>query len=119
MNEFLSIPNNKLHVSKSNPNLNNDAILGLLKQQSQQEQSSPPPPPMPVQNQSSINSDEFRIKTTFYQAAKTSNKTKKLVYLKNYNILKLVYDQLQLIHQQINKNKDRLIELSNNSNVIF
>jgi hypothetical protein len=70
MNEFLSIPNNKLHVSKSNPNLNNDAILGLLKQQSQQEQSSSPPPPMPVQNQSSINSEEFRIKTTFYQAAK-------------------------------------------------
>ena len=68
MNEYLSIPNNnKLHVSKSNPNLNNDAaILGPLKQTSGQQE-----PPLPqIQNQSS---DEFRIKTTFYQAAKTSN----------------------------------------------
>ena len=65
--DSLSIPNSKLHVSKSNPNLNNDTVMNILinGQQPQQQNNQ-------LQQQTSISSDEFRIKTTFYQAAKTS-----------------------------------------------
>lgn len=79
-NESLTIPNNngnsKLHVSKSNPNLNNEPVLNTIKQQEQQQlqtqTSSLSSSPQVVSTQSSITSDEYRMKTTFYQAAKTS-----------------------------------------------